>query len=73
MVRSKVNIWPRALKQSRRIYDPSTTATTPMMNEGVTWMGLEDGRGQTRMLVVDDDDDPELLSWDGRGTKGTRK
>lgn len=48
-----------------------------MMKEGVTWTGLEDGRGQMKMLMVDDDDDDDdvakLLSWDGRGTKGTRK
>jgi len=39
-----------------------------MMKEGVMWMELEDGRGQTRIFV-----NPELLSCGGRGMKGTRK
>ena len=35
MVKSKVNNWPRVLKQSKRMYVPKMTAMTPMMKEGV--------------------------------------
>lgn len=49
MVRSNVKSGPRVLKQSRRIYDPRTTAITPNIKVGVGRMGVvvKEEEGQT--------------------------